>query len=180
MPDGDIVHKGLAPRYQAPYKQMCEGQLSDEAVARNVARAVLKDIQHYGNEPLKLLEQTAGTLQGVQDKPLFIETEDWGELSQAIHKVAQDMRAYKTAINLATRACEEQKTEIRNHHFARDLDLDIAGKYIHGVYTARFEEQVPLTDQHYGGADKPTLDRRLDRLRPLVMQELDALATQIV
>lgn len=48
MPDGDIVHKGLAPRYQASYKQMCEGQLPDEAVGSGAQRFARRAERHPG------------------------------------------------------------------------------------------------------------------------------------
>lgn len=180
MPDGDKVHARLAYRYQQSYIQLCEGRLTDEVIARNVSRVVRKDLQDYGDGPLDLLANVAMLLARIQDRPLFIDTEDWAGHSQTIKRIAGCIRASKTAIGLALRACDRQKQEVRHRTSAHDIDLAITRKYVQCIYSARFEGQIPLTERHYNDVDPATLDARLGRIRPLVMQELDALSAQIV
>ena len=47
MPDGDIVHVRLAPRYQKPYKQICEGRFGDSELAHEVLRPLKRDLQDF-------------------------------------------------------------------------------------------------------------------------------------
>jgi hypothetical protein len=55
MPDGDKVHVNLAPRYQKSYKQICEGQYGDAALAHEALRPLKRDLEDYSAAPLKLL-----------------------------------------------------------------------------------------------------------------------------
>jgi hypothetical protein len=74
MPDGDKIHAHLPQRYQKVYQQVCESYLSDEELSYEVSQPLIKDIQQYGDMPIKLIEQVADQLGQVPTGPLFKES----------------------------------------------------------------------------------------------------------
>ena len=44
MADGDVLHSGLAWRYQHLYRQLCEGVVSDEELARGIGERIKRDV----------------------------------------------------------------------------------------------------------------------------------------
>lgn len=54
MPDADIVNLSLSPKYQKAYKQLCEGYWDKEYIGQSVVKALHKDIQTLGDEPITL------------------------------------------------------------------------------------------------------------------------------
>lgn len=91
MPDGDRVHPRLAYHYQKPYKQICEGQFENKALAREVVRAMIKDIRKYGNDPITLIKRVADQLEQLPTKPHFAASIDWDEESRTIDKLSQQI-----------------------------------------------------------------------------------------
>jgi hypothetical protein len=106
MPAGDIVHVRLAPRYQKPYKQICEGRFGDAELAHSVLRPLMRDLKDYGDEPLKLIHQIATVLNQIPDEPLLKQLVDWSEKSQIIDRYAQQIDGRRTAMELAVKACQ--------------------------------------------------------------------------
>jgi len=179
MPDGDKVHENLARRYQKPYKQLCEGQYSDAELARAVLRPLKRDLQDYGDEPIKLIQEVAGELSQIPQEPLLRQLVNWGELSQMIDRLAQHTYSDRTAIELAVQACQQQLQELRSSRCPHDLATEMLKKYGDAVYKASFEERVPLA-QHYSGAAPSTVDARLQGMRGHVEQAIDNLAAQMI
>ena len=179
MPDGDKVHENLARRYQNPYKQICEGQYGDAELARAVLRPLKRDLQDYGDEPIKLIQEVAGELSQIPQEPLLKQLVNWGELSQMIDRFAQHMYGDRTAIELTVQVCQQQLQELRYSACPHDLAAEMLRKYGVAVYKANFEGRVPLA-QHYSGADPSTVDARLQGIRGHVEQAIDNLAAQMM
>ena len=179
MPDGDKVHENLAHRYQQPYKQICEGQYSDAELARAVLHPLKRDLQDYGDEPLKLIQQVATELSHIPQEPLLKQLVNWSEMSQMIDRFAQHMYSHRTAMELAVQACQQQLQELRSNSCPHDLAAEMLRKYGSTVYKANFEGRVPLA-QHYNGADQSTVDARLQGMRGHVEQGIDSLVAQMM
>jgi len=183
MPDGDKVHGNLAPRYQKPYKQICEGQYSAAEFAHAVLRPLKRDLQDYGDEPLKLIRQVATELHQIPDEPLLKQLVDWSEKSQIIDRCAQQMDGHRTAVELAVKACQQQLQELRYsgclYDAAEEMSLSIMREYVSAVYEANFEGRVPLA-QHYNGVDQVTVDVRLQGMRVHVEQGIANFAAQMI
>lgn len=139
MPDGDIVHVHLAHVYQKVYKQLCEGQYGDEELALEALRALERNIQSYGDEPIKLIEQVVARLEQIPAEPLLREMVDWSEERRVIDKLAQQANGSKRAIYLAVKACKEQVQELQQGECPQDLMFEIAIKYMRNVYISNFE-----------------------------------------
>jgi hypothetical protein len=130
MPDGDKVHARLAPIYQKVYKQLCEGQYGSEELAIEALRSIKKNIQNYGNGPLKLIEQVAAQLKQIPTEPLLREIIDWSEESTKVDKLAQQASGTKRAIDLVVKACKEQLQELRYGVYPQDLMFELTIRYI--------------------------------------------------
>src|SRR5687768_4217757 len=89
MPDSDKVHVGLTPRYQKPYKQLCEGYLSPEELAHNILKPLKKDIQAYGDGPINLIKQVGELLEERASAPIFNLPIDYNVESQNIENLAK-------------------------------------------------------------------------------------------
>lgn len=179
MPDGDRIHIRLAPIYQKVYKQLCEGQYRDEELAIEALRSLKKDIQKYGDGPIKVIEQVAIQLKRIPSGPLLKEMVDWCEESMKIDKLMQQVNSSKRAINWATQACKEQLDELRYDECLHNFLFEITEKYLRNVYIANFEKRTPLK-RHYKGVNQTTVDTRLDCMRPHVIKGIVVLTMQIV
>ena len=105
MPDGDIVHKRLAPKYQEIYKQICDGQFGGDDLAGKVVPAVWKDIQNGGDEPIWLLADVAKQCQQILDRRMF-ERVDWQKEFAQIDELAISIYASQRLKTLAVEACK--------------------------------------------------------------------------
>jgi len=183
MPDGDIVHVRLAPRYQKPYKQICEGRFGDAELAHAVLRPLKQDLQDYRDKPLKLIQQVATELHQIPDEPLLKRSVDWSEKSQIIDRCAQQIGGHRIAMELAVKACQQQLQELRYssgpYDSTEEMSLSISRKYVAAVYEANFKGRVPLA-QHYNGVDQVTVDARLQGMRVHVEQGIDNFAAQMI
>jgi len=78
-----------------------------------VLRPLRRDLQDYGDEPLKLIHQIATVLNQIPDEPLLKQLVDWSEKSQIIDRYAQQIDGHRTAMELAVKACQQQLQELR-------------------------------------------------------------------
>jgi hypothetical protein len=121
MPDGDIVHVNLPRRYQKPYKQLCEGQYSDVELTRAVLRPLKRDLQEYGDAPLKLIQQVVAEMNQISHEPLLKQSINWTEKNETIDRCAQQIAGHPTAMALAVQACQQQLQELRYSSCAQDV-----------------------------------------------------------
>ena len=106
MPDGDIVHKGLAWKYQKAYKQICDGQFGGDGLAREVVPVVWKDIQNGGDKPIQLLAEVAKQCQQILDRQRMFGQIDWQKEFAQIDELAQPIYAERRLKTLAVEACK--------------------------------------------------------------------------
>jgi hypothetical protein len=179
MPDGDNVHVNLKYRYQKVYKQICEGQYDNVALAHEALRPLKRDLRDYGAEPLILLRQVTTMLSQIPDEPLLKQCVDWGEKSQLIDRWAQQISGRPTAMELAVKACKQQLQELRSNTCPPDVTKELYKKYVSEVYKANFEGRVPLA-QHYNGTSRDIVDARLQGMRAHVEQGIDNFVAQMM
>lgn len=183
MPDSDKVHSRLAGRYQNSYKQLCEGHYDSPELAHSVLLAVKKDIQSYGNGPIKFIEQVATTiLEELPTEPLLRLSIKWPNIRKEISKL---MRQYSTGnkrgFSLADDACKQQLEELKQSEFQNqpNFHIEISLKYVRNICMANFVERIPL-ERHYYNVDQGVLEDRLEDIRPYIESGFDKYAAQMV
>lgn len=168
MPDGDKIHAHLPQRYQKVYQQICEGYLSDEELSHEVSRPLIKDIQQYGDAPIKFIKEVSARLEQVPTGPLFEKSDFWSQMSQEMDIIAQQ-QAYgynHRGFELALNSCKEKLLDLRDGKHSRNLNQEMIQNYVRNLYNANFEECVPLSQQHYGNASQATINKRLANIQP--------------
>lgn len=178
MPDGDKVHKGLGWKYQNAYKQVCDGQYGGEALAKEVASAVMKDIEHGGDVLLQLLQDVAAQCQQTIDRRMF-EHIDWQRELQRVDELAQPLYTDRRMKALAVEACKEQLQELRHSGSPANYQIELLHKYMWNVYVAQFAERVPLTPAHYREVSRAFVGEQLAMMRPYVQEQLLSYVEQI-
>ena len=172
MPDGDIVHKGLAWKYQKAYKQICDGQFGGDNLAGEVVPAVWKDIQNGGDEPIWLLAEVAKQCQQILDRQRMFGQIDWQKEFAQIDELAVSIYASQRLKTLAVEACKEQLQDLYNGGNPSNCHIELLTKYMWNVYVANFAEKVPLSPSHYKDVSREFVSERLEVMRPCVKEQL--------
>src|SRR5260370_18720815 len=89
MPDGDIIHPTLSPRYYSLYEQVCEGHYDEEAIAREALNCLKKDLKDFGAGPIRLIEQEAAIFEHIAAKLHQCTDVDSAQESRKVKGVAQ-------------------------------------------------------------------------------------------
>ncbi len=165
MPDSDRVHAALPYRYQKTYKQLCEGYGSGEELARNVLKPLKKDIQDYGDGPIKLIKQMGERLEQIASAPPILKSStNWDAESKNIERLAQKTYGDPRGVALAVQSCEEVLQAVQLGEVNQNCAHQIAHRYVQNIYDANFVERIPMKKDHYNGVDQATLDRRLAKI----------------
>ncbi len=184
MPDGDRIHSQLSYHYHKAYKQICDGQFAEDTLARDVLRAMTKDIRKYGNGPINLIKEVAAQFEQLPIEPLLKATIDWNDVNRAIEKLAKQANGKTRGIDLAVKACKdflhELRYELQYGNHSPTIKSEITKKYLWNVYRAEFEDRVPGVPQHYNNVDKGIVNARLTEMRPYIMQGLEKFVVHIV
>ncbi len=170
MPDGDIVHNNLGRRYQEVYKEICEGQYSASNLAKKVIRAVIKDIQKAGEEPIQFIRQVGEEHQRVSDMRMY--GTDWEKEFALVDELARSLYADRRFKTLAVEASKEELRDIRNGGNPSNCVINLLQSYFWKVYVAQFAEKVPLTRSHHQEATREFVDEQLARMEPDVWGQL--------
>ena len=183
MADGDKVHEDLDPRWQDPYKQVCEWGLGKEAIAESVAERLKKDVKMYGEAPRNLLFDYADLLAQLVDGPMLHNVAGYVETVARAEELARISSGQPLPIDAAQRAFEQQLQDIRWGIFtgdSQDLREAIMAKYVNNVYVSNFEENGPFNPQeHHYKVDQQTVSDKLAELRPYINKEINSLARQL-
>ena len=183
MPDGDIVHPTLSPRYYGLYEQVCEGYYDEDALAREALRCLKKDLKDFGDGPIRLIEQEAAIFEHIATQLQQGKGVDWAQERRKVKGLAQDADGEKRALAHVIKACEQQLRDlqieqyygIRSSHF----QVELARRYLLNIYDAHFAGKVEQSRQHYNQADRQYVLARLTDMRPSVIKGLEYLAEQI-
>src|SRR5205807_2429557 len=129
MPDGDIIHPSLSPRYYGLYEQVCEGHYDEDALAREALKCLKKDVKDFGDGPIHLIEQEAAIFEHIATQLQQGKDVDWAQERRKVKRLAQRADGGKRALAHAIKAGEqqlrdlqiEQRYGIRSSHFPVDL-----------------------------------------------------------
>ncbi len=173
MPDGDIVHPGVSPRFQQLYVQVCEGELAEDDLVRKALGCLIKEVESFGEDPLHLI---------AQEEELF---EDIFLRRQQGEEIQQSAGGNLRALGLVVRAGEDQLRELEQHgHYyitPPDFQREITRQYLVNVYDAQFAgpAATPLRP-HPHQADPDFVRQRLIAIRPDVIKGLESCVEQIL
>src|SRR5713101_5546405 len=174
MPDGDIIHPALSPRYYSLYEQVSEGHYDEDALAREALRCLKKDVKDFGDGPIRLIEQEVTVFENIATQMQQAEGVDWAQERRKIKELAQYADGEKRALAHVVKACEQQlrDLQVEQHYSLRPPDflLSITRRYLLSMYDANFAGKVEQSRQHYNQADHQYVITRLADMRPSVIK----------
>ncbi len=183
MPDGDIIHSTLSPRYYGLYEQVCEGHYDEDALAREALKCLKKDVKDFGDGPIRLIEQEAATFEHIATQLQQGKNVDWAHERRKIKGLAQGADGEKRALAYVIKACEQQLRDLQvEQHYgihSSHFLVDITRRYLLNIYDAHFAGKVEQSRQHYNQADRHYVLTRLAYMRPSIIKGLEYLAEQI-
>jgi len=180
MPDDDKVHAKLPAPYQRPYKQICESRLSSLTITQQLARALVRDLKHMGDEPIEVLGSVAKYLDAQLFGPLQRSMVDCSQLERQIDVLVRQSCGGRQAIHIAHTACLQFTADLRLGKEDSGLDTfqDLAGRYANVTFERRFVERVPQ-QRHHRGASEQAVQTKRKEVTSGMCQSLDAIAEQI-
>jgi hypothetical protein len=185
MPDADKVHAKLCGSHRGVYKKICEDHFSEEDLAHDELRAIIKDVGCYGDEPLQLIRKAVAVLNQIPTGPLFLNNSaiNWAVIRRQLETIAQTHSSLTTSsqigIDLALRSCQEFLHDIRYGIVVGNIEeAKVIRNYLVNVYKANFEERIQLS-RHYNDADPNFVAARVEGMRPYIEKDIQFIAQQI-
>jgi len=180
MPDADIIHIGLSPRYHKVYKQLCEGVWNKQYIGRSVLRVLKKDIQIYGDEPIVLISKFASRLERIFSRPLFLPLTDWLSESNFLDQLKRQTHGNKRGLKFAVDSCKGMLQELREvFEVVSPVKEKLISIYFLKIYKAQFEEPIYLSQSNYQGISQELILTRLDELSLPIEQGINELASLV-
>jgi len=184
MPDGDIVHPLLSPRYQGLYQQVCEGQFDEEALAHKALYCLKREVEDFGDEPLHLIAREAALFEAIFLQLQQGQEVDWVHERRKLKQLRRYIDGHGRALDLVVKACEQQLRDLEmNYHYRitpADYQWEITRKYLIAVYDAQFEKRAGQLRRPHSQADPEFVRQRLSALRPGVIKGVEYYVDQIV
>lgn len=174
MPDGDQVHPGLTRPYQKVYKQICEGQFNDESLAEEVIDALRCQLGKVGDKPAQVIARIAAHLDAISKQPLLT---NWREVSSEIEQIVAQGGISKRVSAQIIDASKGLLYAIRTGNEVSNFKIQLMEHTLNRIYTAEFEERVPMVHHHNGVSDR-FIKSRLEAMRPHIEEKLSYLAQQ--
>jgi hypothetical protein len=185
MPDGDIVHPGVSPRFQQLYVQVCEGELAEDDLVRIALGCLIKEVESFGEDPLHLIAQEEALFEDIFLRRQQGEEINWALERRKLKQLQQSAGGNLRALGLVVRAGEDQLRELEQHgHYyitPPDFQREITRQYLVNVYDAQFAgpAATPLRP-HPHRADPDFVRQRLIAIRPDVIKGLESCVEQIL
>src|SRR6266480_2238734 len=185
MPDGDIVHPLVSPRFQQLYAQVCEGELAEIDLVRKALGCLIKEVELFGNEPLHLIAQEEALFEDIFFRRQQGEEINWAHERRKLKQLQQYASGHQRALGLVVRACEDQLRELekQGHYYITppDFQREITRQYLINIYDAQFAEPAitPLRP-HPNQADPEFVRQRLIAMRPDVINGLGSYVEHIL
>src|SRR5712692_288861 len=104
MPDGDIVHPGVSPRFQQLYIQVCQGELAEDDLVRKALACLIKEAESFGDQPLHLIAQEEALLVEIFLRRQQEEVINWARERRRLKQLQQSADGNLRALGLAVRA----------------------------------------------------------------------------
>ena len=170
MPDRDVIHPNLAPRYKKTYKMICEGQSDYEFIAREAAAALRKDIQEYGNNPIRFLEFVADELNNLPAVGLFAKSIDWNDEYTKIEERAYQINADRQGMDIAM-VIAKRAILMLQHYGQYSTYENLLTHYMSHIFEVNFVGRVPLP-RYYMDASQDLVDTGISKVRFHVSQDI--------
>lgn len=178
MPDGDVVLPSVPSLYQGVLRRICDGQYSDEVIAHDTLRQVLKDLRRFGDGPLRLLERMHDVLARIPAEPLVSRSVNWLQETQQFEKLARQADDRSDAIQLALQAAKECMAMLRRGELVTCPFGAIVATYIMLIFETRCAGRIPR-EQATPDVDGALIHDRLAAIRPHLALGVEKLADQI-
>lgn len=185
MPDGDIVHPKVSPRFQQLYVQVCQGELAEDDLVRKALGDLIKEVEFFGDDPLHLIAQEEILFEDIFLRRQQEEAINWAHERRRLKQLQQSAGGHRRALGLVVRACEDQLRELEQHgHYyitPPDFQREIVKQYLINVYDAQFAgpAATPLRP-HPHQVDPDFVRQRLITIRPDVIKGLESCVEQIL
>jgi hypothetical protein len=183
MPDADKIGK-LSRRWSKMFLKVCEGHFDSSSLANDAMDPLRKDIEDYGNLPVRFLKEASNRLEGIRNNPLFLPVYDWSDEDRFIRDLKfaymQKNRANQRGINFAISAYKFLIHKFRNgENIQGDLDEVLIRSYVHQIYNGNFDDLAHLTLENHMDLNQDEINQRLNEMSNFVEEEIDFLASQI-
>jgi hypothetical protein len=183
MPDADKIGT-LSRRWSKMYRKVCEGYFSNEQLADDAMRSLVKDIGDYGDHPIRLLKEAAIRLEGIRNTPLFRSFYNWNDEDRFIRELAssymQRHRANHRGIDIAISVYKGLINKLRNgESVAGNSEEALCRNYIRRIYDSNFAERIPLISNSDIDLDWNLIGQRLNEITHLVNENIASLAPRI-
>jgi len=183
MPDADKIGN-LARRWSKMYRKVCEGYFSNEVLADDAMRSLVKDIGDYADHPVRLLKEAAIRLDGIRYTPLFRSVYNWNDEDHFIRDLAssymQRYRASQRGINIAISVYKGLVNRLRNGEGVfGNSDEILCRNYIRQIYDSNFAERIPLIGNDNTDLDWNLISQKLNEISNLVNENIVPLAARI-
>ena len=177
MPDGICVPH-LKPRYNTVYKQVCQGQLEPQTIARNIVAVLRKDIRDADETPVQAIKHISAQHSLVLLRLYSGIVVDWCEVMQQLEDAARVVNS-KSMRSLVSRAGNENLDELRGGGSSGDTHTNLLLKFLLHLYSANFADCLPMIPQHFDNATPESVSAQLETIQPYIEEELARFAEEI-
>ncbi len=179
MPDADRIGK-LSHRWSKMYRKVCEGYFDSDSLASDALDLLRKDIQGYGDAPIRFLREVSSRLIRVQKNPLFHSIHNWHDENRFLDDLKSAyMKKYRPkqrGIDIAVEACKDIIHKFRNgENLSEDLEKALYDRYSHQIYESNFSDLARSMLQ-----DQEDIVNRIDEMNTFVYEKINSLSSQIV
>lgn len=183
MPDADKIGK-LSRRWSKMYRKICEGHFDNTSLANDAMNPLMKDIEGYGNYPIRLLKEVSIRLDDIRNNPLFLPTRNWNDEDHFIRNLGftymHKYRSNQRGMNIAIAAYKDVVHNFRNEGDVSGNSYEVLiRRYIRRIYDSNFAELVPFAGKNHIDVDWD-INQRLNEIDNFVDKNIDSLASQIV
>ncbi len=177
MPDGDRFPH-LKPRYNTVYKQVCQGQLEPQTIARNIVTVLRKDIQDAHETPIQAIKCISAQHSLILLRLRSGIAVDWCEAIQQLADTARTVTS-KSMRSLVERAGNENLDELHKGDNCGDMHTNLILRFLLHLYSANFADCLPMIPQHFDNATPEAISAQLETIQPYVEAELARFAEEI-
>lgn len=159
------------------YGLLCETNEEAEYQAHETLGALKKEVQRYGNEPIKLGIQIAIQLEKILTEPLFKPIVDWYRESEKISSFAQQTNTNPRSVELMEKAGKQILIKLQKSKIQKNLMVAVTEQYVKNIYKAEFEQKIKT---HHFLENRATVITNLENIWPYIEKGCLSFAQQIV
>ena len=178
MADGDVLHSGLAWRYQHLYRQLCEGVVSDEELARGIGERIKRDVKEDYERLTSRMRAVKVRLEQLSEAVQARQEIEWSSVGPELGRMCGGSGSKRNNALLA-QAARSVANDIAEGSPVTDAAQSLSRSFLEGLYKSRFGGAVVTTDEHFGSVAPAEIERRLERVEPHVMAQLDHIGKQV-